>query len=423
MKKSILVVAALLLTVMSYSQKKELRQASKQIESGSFVEAKNTLATIEGSIASANDEQQAEYYLYRGQAHMGSSNKSEEDLVNAAASFKKVIEIESGGKEKFSEQAKEEIQNLVVRLVNTAIEDQNAERYDAASKKLYAGYTISKIDTAYLFYAAGNAMNAEMYDVAMKHYEELVDLGYTGIVKEYTAVDKETGEVEPFSSKEERDLMVLSGNYIRPSERMAESKRPLILRDLSAIYVDKGEVEKAKKMIADAKKESPDDISLVRAEANLALQLDDMKTYNALMQKVVDSDPNNPELFYNLGVSSASIGETEKAIEYYKRALELDPDYHNAKVNMAVLILEREDAIIEEMNTLGTSAADNKRYDELRDKREAMYNEAIPYLESALQTQPDNVNIARTLMNIYSITGNDTKFKEMKAKIETLENN
>ncbi len=423
MKKSILVVAALLLTVMSYSQKKELRQASKQIESGSFVEAKNTLATIEGSIASANDEQQAEYYLYRGQAHMGSSNKSEEDLVNAAASFKKVIEIESGGKQKYSEQAKKEIQNLVVRLVNSAIDDQNAERYDAASKKLYAGYTISKRDTAYLFYAAGNAMNAQMYDVAMKHYEELVDLGYTGIAKEYTAVDKETGEVEPFSSKEERDLVVLSGNYIRPSERMAESKRPLILRDLSAIYVDKGEVEKAKKMIADAKRESPDDISLVRAEANLALQLDDMKTYNALMQKVVDSDPDNPELFYNLGVSSASIGETEKAIEYYKRALELDPDYHNAKVNMAVLILEREDAIIEEMNALGTSAADNKRYDELRNKREAMYSEAIPYLESALQTQPDNVDIARTLMNIYSITGDDAKFNEMKAKIETLENN
>lgn len=423
MKKSILIITALFMTVMSYSQKKELRQASKEIKEGSFVEAKNTLATIEGSIASADDDQKAEYYLYKGQAYMGSSGTAEKDLVTAAESFKKVIEIESSGKQKHAEQAKKEIQNLIVSLVSSAIDDQNAERYEEASKKLYAGYNISKKDTAYLFYAAGNALNAQNYDVAMKHYEELVDLGYTGIAKEYTAVNKETGEVEPFSSKEERDLVVLSGNYIRPSERMAESKRPLILRDLSAIYVDKGEVEKAKKMIADAKKESPDDISLVRAEANLALQLDDMKTYNALMQQVVDSDPDNPELYYNLGVSSASIGETEKAQEYYKKALELDPNYQNAKVNIAVLILEKEDALIEEMNTLGTSSADNKRYDELKNKRKAVYNEAIPYLESALQTQPDNIDVARTLMNIYSMTGEDAKFNELKAKVEALEGN
>lgn len=411
------------MTVMSYSQKRELRQASKEIKEGSFVEAKNTLATIEGSIAAADDDEKAEYYLYKGQAYMGSSTTSEEDLVTAAESFKKVIEIESGNKQEHTEQAKQEIQNLIVRIVNSAIDDQNAERYEAASKKLYAGYTISKKDTSYLFYAAGNAMNAQMYDLAMKHYEELVDLGYIGIEKEFIATNRETGEVEAFSTKEERDLVVLSGNYVRPTERMGESKRRLILRDLSAIYVDKGEVEKAKRIIADAKKENPDDISLIRAEAALALKLNDMKTYNQLMQKVVDSDPDNPELFYNLGVSSASIGESEKAIEYYERALELDPDYHNAKVNMAVLILEQEDPIIEEMNSLGTSTADNKRYDELRNKRQAMYQEALPYLESAFQAKSDNVNIARTLMNIYSITGEDAKFKAMKEKVESLENN
>tara|TARA_R110000850_G_scaffold80862_1_gene173565 strand:- start:108685 stop:109956 length:1272 start_codon:yes stop_codon:yes gene_type:complete len=423
MKKSILIIAALSITVMTYSQKKELRQASKEIKEGSFVEAKNTLATIEGSIASADDDQKAEYYLYKGQAYMGSSGTAEKDLVTAAESFKKVIEIESSGKQNYTEEAKKEIQNLVVRLVNSAIDDQNAERYEAASNKLYAGYTISKKDTSYLFYAAGNAMNAQKYDLAMKHYEELLDLGYTGIEKEYVATSRETGEVKPFASEGERDLEIMSGNYFKPSERMGESKRRLILRDLSAIYVDKGEVEKAKKIIADAKKENPDDISLVRAEAALALKLNDMKTYNQLMQKVVDSDPENPELFYNLGVSSASIGETEKAMEYYTKAIELDPDYHNAKVNMAVLILDQEDAIIEEMNSLGTSAADNKRYDELRDKREGMYKEAVPYLESAFQARPDNVNIARTLMNIYSITGEDAKFNEMKAKVEALEDN
>ena len=37
------------------------------------------------------------------------------------------------------------------------------------------------------------------------------------------------------------------------------------------------------------------------------------------------------------------------------------------------------------MNALGTSAADNRKYDELKNKRLDIYNEAIPYLERVLE--------------------------------------
>lgn len=146
-----------------------------------------------------------------------------------------------------------------------------------------------------------------------------------------------------------------------------------------------------------------------------------MKKYNELMQQVVASDPDNPELFYNLGVSAASIGDNENAMKYYNRALELDPNYVNAQVNMAVLILEQEQSLIEEMNSLGTSSKDNKRYDELIDQRNDMYKKAVPYLESALNERENDANIIRTLMNIYSILGEDAKFKEMKSRLEVLE--
>lgn len=422
MKKTIIFVAVLLITTVTYSQKKELRTASKEIKNESFEQAKSTLNSIEGMISNADEDQKAEYYLYKGQAYLGAAGNKEKDLVTSAESFKKVIEIESSGKQKYTKQAEDEIQNLIVRLINSAIEDQNAERYSAASNKLYAGYSISKSDTTYLYFAAANAMNAKEYDNAMKYYEQLLDLGYTGIEKEYVAVNKETGETEAFGSDEERKLMMMSGNYVRPQERMSDSRRPIILKDLGAIYINKGRIDDAKSIIADARKDDPNDVALIRAEANIALQMDDMKTYNSLMQQVIESDPDNPELFYNLGVSSASIGEREKAINYYEKALELDPNYVNAKVNLAVIILEREDAIIEEMNSLGTSAQDNKKYDELRNERNELYNDAVPYLESALIDRPKDMNILRTLMNIYSILGEDAKFKQTKAKIESLEN-
>ena len=73
------------------------------------------------------------------------------------------------------------------------------------------------------------------------------------------------------------------------------------------------------------------------------------------------------------------------------------------------------------MNSLGNSAADNRKYDELKEKRKKLYQDVVPHLETAVKQYDTNVELVRTLMNIYSQLGEDAKFKEMKAKLETLE--
>jgi tetratricopeptide (TPR) repeat protein len=136
---------------------------------------------------------------------------------------------------------------------------------------------------------------------------------------------------------------------------------------------------------------------------------------------VIKSDPTNPELYYNLGVSAGQLDQKEKALGYYKKALELKPDYDLAQINIAALILSNEAKIVEEMNGLGTSAADDRRYDELKKQRTELYEEVLPYLESAMKTKGDNVELVRTLMNIYSQLGHDDKFKAIKAKLASME--
>jgi tetratricopeptide (TPR) repeat protein len=107
-------------------------------------------------------------------------------------------------------------------------------------------------------------------------------------------------------------------------------------------------------------------------------------------------------------------------MKYYKRAIELNPEYADAHNNMAVLILNKDQEIIEKMNVLGNSAADNKKYDEYKLQRLEVYKEAIPYLETAFKIKP-NIFTAKTLMNIYSQISDMPKFNEMKAKVEELE--
>jgi len=108
-------------------------------------------------------------------------------------------------------------------------------------------------------------------------------------------------------------------------------------------------------------------------------------------------------------------------LDYSKKDIELKQDYDLAQINIAALMLGDEAKIVEEMNGLGTSKADDRRYDELKIQRRVLYEEVLPYLESAMKTKGDNVELVRTLMNIYSQLGQDDKFKAMKDKLASME--
>jgi tetratricopeptide (TPR) repeat protein len=237
---------------------------------------------------------------------------------------------------------------------------------------------------------------------------------------EYIAVNKETNEVENFDNKNLRDILVKAGTHIKPEDKKGESKSSEIVKNIALIYIAKGENEKAAAAMKDARKENPDDLGLLISEANIMLKLDKKDEFKRLMEEATTKDPSNAELQYNLGVIAAEGDDKESAMKYYKKAIELNPDYADAHNNMAVLILEKDQEIIEKMNALGTSAADNKKYDEYKLQRLDVYKEALPHLEIAFKLKP-NVYVAKTMMNIYTAIDDMPKFKEMKAKVEELE--
>jgi len=141
--------------------------------------------------------------------------------------------------------------------------------------------------------------------------------------------------------------------------------------------------------MADARAQNPDDIALLRSEADVYLKMERMDKYQETIEKVLKKDPNNPELLYNLGITSYQQGNNEKALEYYKKAIELKSDYAPAYNNIAAIILSDEKSIVDEMNSLGTSRADYDRYDILKEKRKGVYKKALPYLEKALESKPE----------------------------------
>ncbi|HSP10939.1 MAG TPA: tetratricopeptide repeat protein [Salegentibacter sp.] len=414
MKTNILTIALSLTTVIAVAQKGEIKDAEKAVDNGDYTEAKAEIGKAEPLLAEVNDRWNERFYVTKGKAYLGTGeNVSVEDMLTASEAFKKAAELGST-------EAEEGLLNVRNSLVQSAVADQNAENFKSASDKLRTSFELNPQDTLYLYYAAANSLNAQDYDTALEYYEELRDLGYDGAEIEYLATNVETGEQEAMA-KEQRDLMVKTDDYTDPEDRKTPSKKGEIAKNIALIYINQEKMDEAIEAMEDAKRENPDNVMLLQAEADMYYRMDNKEKYNEIMKEVLAKSPDDPAIYYNLGVTTAELGDTEGAVEYYEKALELDPSMSEARMNIVVAILAKERALIDEMNDLGMSKEDSKRYEELEAERMEVYEEVIPYLEDAIEHDPTNVEIIRTAMNIFNALDEEEKAQVLKEKLDELQ--
>ena len=415
MKKYFVLAIALTLGFSVVAQKKELKSANKEIDKGDFEKAGIALDAAEALIGSMDEKYKSQYYLLRSVYYL---KNGDPDFYTIKKSIE-ALKLATAPAQK--EEVKTQIQNLKAHLVNKGSSLLQKEDYKTSSDYFESAYKLAPNDTVYLFYAASTAVNAKLYDRSLAMYEELRSLGYTGIEQNYLATNKDTQVEELFGSKVLRDLSVKSKTHVNPKDETTKSKFPEIIKNIALIYVQNGENEKALQAMAVARAEAPDDLNLLLTEANVYYSMGNTLKFKELLEVAIQQDPMNPELQYNLGVISSETDDFESSKKYYLKAIELNPDYVNAYINLAALILGQEESILDQMNSLGSSAADDRKYDELKAKRNQLYLDAIPYLESAFSINSSNYQAARTLANIYSAVGDSDKYKEYKAISESLE--
>ena len=415
MKTYFVLAIALTLGFSVVAQKKELKAANKEIDKGNFEKATVALDAAETLLGSMDKKYKSQYFLLRSICYLKNGDPDFNTIKKSIEALKLATEPEQG------QGVKNQIQNLKAHLVNKGSSLLQKEDYKTSSDYFESAYKLVPSDTAYLFYAASTAVNAKLYDRSLAMYEELRSLGYTGIEQNYLATNKETQVEELFGSKDLRDLSVKFKSHINPRDETTKSKFPGIIKNIALIYVQNGENEKALQAMAVARAESPDDLDLLLTEANVHYSMGNTQKFKELLEIAIQKDPMNPELQYNLGVISSETDDFESSKKYYLKAIELNPEYVNAYINLAALILGQEESILDQMNSLGSSAANDRKYDELKAKRNQLYLNAIPYLETAFNIDPSNYQAAKTLTNIFSAVGDSDKYKEYKAISETLE--
>jgi tetratricopeptide (TPR) repeat protein len=440
--KNIMAAFALMLALGSYAQKDELKTLKKiyEKEKPSAKDVADYKAALDKATPLATAESDKVYLnFYKANVpftEMTAAADKPEDMMKPefvskyftldnveayAIACDQVLQYEKkSGKKVFTDDINEATATLKPLLLNMAVAYGKADRHQDAARLLYAVYLLDRTDTEKLFYAANYAVNAKDYDLALRYYQELKALNYSGEKTIYWAKNVANGLEETFNSKADRDNFIKLKTHTAPRDEKIPSQRGEIYKNIALILLSQNKTEEAKQAIVEARRENPNDTSLITSEADLYLKLKDFPSYERLVKEALEKNPNDATLNYNLGVISAENGKADEAEKYYKRAIEIDPKYTNAYLNMAIMKLDPEKDLVERMNKLGTSAADNKKYEVLKKQRNDMFTGAIPYLEKAVELDPSNYDAASTLLGVYSALEMTEKAKPLKERVKQM---
>jgi tetratricopeptide (TPR) repeat protein len=114
------------------------------------------------------------------------------------------------------------------------------------------------------------------------------------------------------------------------------------------------------------------------------------------LERIVDLDPENPAIFYNLGVVYTFLKREEEAAGQYETALKLRPDYSEAWYNLGQICLIKNKDFSKALNCFHRALAVRPDYVSAHYQQGVVWerlgdkNKALACWERTLQLDPEN---------------------------------
>lgn len=161
------------------------------------------------------------------------------------------------------------------------------------------------------------------------------------------------------------------------------------------------------------------------------------------IQTAITNDPKNKTLYYFQGLTYSRIGDVAiekegktkdeasknalnktaldnyaKAVDSYKKAVEIDPDYFEANFNLGYVLMK---PAIDTYNVaVKLPANQQKQYEAMRAKADAQFDLALPYLQKAVALNPKSADALTNLRNYYRGKYDPAHAADNKAKADDL---
>ncbi len=258
---------------------------------------------------------------------------------------------------------------------------ENAKAPESFKTSLVYSGVMGGIDTVIVYWTARAADKANDNATALEYYKQSLDLGY---------------------GKDDQ-------------------AKAWICKYMAAIYLEDGDTAKYVQTLRDGAEKYPEGNGLLMPDLiNHYLATDQTAEALEYLQLASEKNPDNATYFFAEGTLYDKAGEFDKAIVTYEKALAVDPEYFDANYNLGAVHYNIAAQYIKDAIDLPIDA--QKKYDALILKAKDKFKVAQPYLEKAHELEAEDLGTMLSLKEIYFRLQMYEKSKEMKAKIEAVEN-
>jgi len=391
MKKSIILIFALFTFTLVNAQGSkvntayaEYTHAVEYLASSDIEKAVKSLSEAATNIDLATTHEKtmnkSKTWRYRGMiytliAGIESMQSDYPDAIpKATVSFSKAKELDTKG------QYEEEIKKSVMDLYNTSLQEGVAAYQKQEYEKSMNHFILNQdvlavlglIDSLGIYNAGLSADLAGFTDIAIESYKRSAALGYEG---EYCYTK----------------TIALLQNQKKYDEAIALAK--------------------------EARNAYPDSQQIITAQLNVFLGAEMFEEAEIELDQAAQDNPDDPSMWFAIGVVKDNLNKKDEAIEAYKTSLEVDPDYYNSTMNLAILYFQ-----IASKKMTAANEIDVREIEKYNIAKEDALQElklAIPYFEKAYALKPENVNILLDLKEAYGQVNDKENYNRIKALIDS----
>ncbi len=175
-----------------------------------------------------------------------------------------------------------------------------------------------------------------------------------------------------------------------------------------------GDTAGAEAAIKEGRQRFPQNLSLLLEQAQLYLEKGEASELIKSLKEAIAKKPDNPSnanFNFLIGKSFDDMGKTDSAEVYYKAALKVNPKFFEAYYNIGAIYINKAAKIQKEANDLPLSAS--KKYAAMEKEANANLKKSIPWLEKALEINPNDKPTIKGLKEAYARLKMNDKLKEL----------
>jgi tetratricopeptide (TPR) repeat protein len=190
---------------------------------------------------------------------------------------------------------------------------------------------------------------------------------------------------------------------------------------------------KAIEVLETGRKAFPENTEILFAEINYYISEQRYDVLEIKLKEAIEREPNNPSVYSALGnvymnmftsefekdtKSTVAQGYFDKSLEYFNKAVEIDPKQFDAIYSVGSLYFNRAVVLIKMANELGMSAEEQKKYSALEKESSTLLDKSLPYFQRAEALNPNDVNTLIALSEIFARKNDIDKSMEFKGRLE-----